>query len=134
MLLPVAVIEGPVMNRPSTTTAGVNSTLYRPVVSTARLARLFTEKELEVSLAISRQLSLAVEHKRSEDQLRASEERLRLATQTGLFPVFEGRDQVVRYSVAEIEPERRNGYRWYTDEPSKLLNEDYPAWRKKWRR
>ena len=49
-------------------------------------------------------------------------------------PVFEGRDQVVRYSVAEIEPERRNGYRWYTDEPSKLLNEDYPAWRKKWRR
>ena len=49
-------------------------------------------------------------------------------------PIFEGRDQVVRYSVAEIESERRNGYRWYTDEPSKLLNEDYPAWRKKWRR
>ena len=49
-------------------------------------------------------------------------------------PVFEGRDQVVRYSVAEIESERRNGYRWYTDEPAKLLNKDYPAWAAKWQR
>ena len=46
-------------------------------------------------------------------------------------PVFEGRDNVVRYSVAEIEPERRNGYGWYTDEPSKLLERDYPAWQKR---
>ena len=46
-------------------------------------------------------------------------------------PVFEGRDNVVRYSVAEIEPERRNGYGWYTDEPSKLLGKDYPAWQKR---
>jgi PelA/Pel-15E family pectate lyase len=46
-------------------------------------------------------------------------------------PVFEGRDQVVRYSVAEIEPERRNGYAWYTDEPAKLLGRDYPAWQKR---
>lgn len=49
-------------------------------------------------------------------------------------PVFEGRDSVVRYNVSEIEPERRNGYGWYTDEPAKLLDKDYPAWRKKWRR
>jgi PelA/Pel-15E family pectate lyase len=46
-------------------------------------------------------------------------------------PVFEGRDNVVRYSVAEIEPERRNGYGWYTDEPAKLLGKDYPAWQKR---
>jgi PelA/Pel-15E family pectate lyase len=46
-------------------------------------------------------------------------------------PVFEGRDNIVRYSVAEIEPERRNGYGWYTDLPSKLIERDYPKWRKR---
>jgi PelA/Pel-15E family pectate lyase len=46
-------------------------------------------------------------------------------------PVFEGRDNIVRYSVAEIEAERRNGYGWYTDEPSKLIEKDYPKWRKR---
>ncbi|HEX8150867.1 MAG TPA: pectate lyase [Pyrinomonadaceae bacterium] len=46
-------------------------------------------------------------------------------------PVFEGRDGVVRYSVLEIEAERRNGYGWYTEEPLKLLNKDYPAWQKR---
>jgi len=43
-------------------------------------------------------------------------------------PIFSGRDSVIRYNVAEIEDERRNGYRWYTDEPAKLLTRDYPAW------
>jgi PelA/Pel-15E family pectate lyase len=46
-------------------------------------------------------------------------------------PVFEGRDGVVRYSVLEIEAERRNGYGWYTEEPNKLLAKDYPAWQKR---
>jgi PelA/Pel-15E family pectate lyase len=46
-------------------------------------------------------------------------------------PVFEGRDGVVRYSVTEIEAERRNGYGWYTEEPLKLLNKDYTAWQKR---
>ena len=46
-------------------------------------------------------------------------------------PVFEGRDGVVRYSVLEIEPERRNGYGWYTEEPNRLLNKDYPNWQKR---
>ena len=46
-------------------------------------------------------------------------------------PVFEGRDGVVRYSVLEIEAERRNGYGWYTIEPTKLINKDYPAWQKR---
>ena len=46
-------------------------------------------------------------------------------------PIFEGRDNVVRYSVMEIEAERRNGYGWYTEEPAKLLARDYPAWQKR---
>jgi PelA/Pel-15E family pectate lyase len=46
-------------------------------------------------------------------------------------PVFEGRDGVVRYSVLEIEPERRNGYGWYTEEPRKLIEREYPAWQKR---
>lgn len=28
-------------------------------------------------------------------------------------PIFSGRDGVVKYDIAEIEPERRNGYAWY---------------------
>ena len=47
-------------------------------------------------------------------------------------PIFSGRDSVKKYSMAEIEYERRNGYRWYTDRPARLLSEEYPAWRKKW--
>jgi PelA/Pel-15E family pectate lyase len=43
-------------------------------------------------------------------------------------PIFCGRDSVVKYSLAEIEYERRNGYRWYVDLPAKLLDSDYPAW------
>lgn len=48
-------------------------------------------------------------------------------------PVFAGRDGVVRYNIAEIDEERRNGYGWYVEEPAELLDKDYPAWRKKWR-
>ena len=46
-------------------------------------------------------------------------------------PIFSGRDSVIKYSVAEIESERRNGYRWYTDAPAKLIDRDYPAWLKR---
>jgi PelA/Pel-15E family pectate lyase len=49
-------------------------------------------------------------------------------------PIFIGRDSVIKYDVAQIEDERRNGYRWYVGEPAELLNKDYPAWRKKWLR
>jgi len=44
-------------------------------------------------------------------------------------PIFVGRDGVVKYSVAEIERERRTGYNWYVDAPAKLLQKDYPAWK-----
>jgi len=44
-------------------------------------------------------------------------------------PIFSGRDSVIRYDVSQIEAERRNGYRWYTDAPEKLLKMDFPIWR-----
>lgn len=44
-------------------------------------------------------------------------------------PIFTGRDAVVHYQLADIEHERRIGYRWYVDEPGRLLEKDYPAWR-----
>lgn len=46
-------------------------------------------------------------------------------------PIFSGRDGVIRYHLAEIEAERRGGYRWYIEEPRKLLEKDYPRWRAK---
>lgn len=49
-------------------------------------------------------------------------------------PVFVGRDGIIRYNVAEIDEERRNGYQWYVTTPAELLDDDYPAWQKKWRR
>lgn len=47
-------------------------------------------------------------------------------------PIFCGRDGVIKYSLAEIEHERRTGYNWYTNAPSKLLTREYPNWQKKW--
>jgi PelA/Pel-15E family pectate lyase len=37
-----------------------------------------------------------------------------------------------RYSLAEIDNERRTGYAWYGDWPHRLLTGDYPAWKAKW--
>ena len=47
-------------------------------------------------------------------------------------PIFCGRDSIIKFSLAEIEYERRNGYNWYTGAPAKLLAQDYPAWQKRW--
>jgi PelA/Pel-15E family pectate lyase len=46
-------------------------------------------------------------------------------------PFFCGRDGIIKYSLTEIEYERRNGYAWYTDRPAGLLKKDYPAWKKR---
>lgn len=46
-------------------------------------------------------------------------------------PVFMGRDSVARYDYNEIERERRAGYAYYGVWPAKLLEKDYPKWRKK---
>ena len=46
-------------------------------------------------------------------------------------PIFIGRDAVIKYDVAQIEAERRNGYAWYVSEPNRLVNEDYQKWKAK---
>ena len=46
-------------------------------------------------------------------------------------PIFSGRDSVIRYSLAEVEPERRGGYNWFVDDPAQLLARDYPRWKQK---
>jgi pectinesterase len=46
-------------------------------------------------------------------------------------PVYGGRDGIVRYDLAEVEPERRGGYAWHNDDPARLLERDYPRWRAK---
>ena len=46
-------------------------------------------------------------------------------------PFFSGRDGIKKYSVAEIEQERRGGYAWYGVWPKKILDKQYPAWAKK---
>ena len=47
-------------------------------------------------------------------------------------PIFIGRDAVIKYDVAQIEAERRNGYAWYVDGPTDLLTKDYPKWKSKY--
>ena len=42
-------------------------------------------------------------------------------------PIFSNRDGVVRYAWSELEPERRYGYGWYTDEPATTLRR-YDRW------
>ncbi|HTV18843.1 MAG TPA: pectate lyase [Polyangiaceae bacterium] len=57
-------------------------------------------------------------------------------------PIFSSRCEVqecaddpffmVRYSLAEIENERRVGYAWYGNWPRQLLATTYPEWRARW--
>ena len=46
-------------------------------------------------------------------------------------PIYTGRDAVVRYDLAQVEPERRGGYAWHVTDPQKLLERDYPRWKEK---
>jgi PelA/Pel-15E family pectate lyase len=47
-------------------------------------------------------------------------------------PIFSDRDGVAKHDLADIGYERRNGYSWLGYWPAKLLEEEYPAWKKKW--
>jgi PelA/Pel-15E family pectate lyase len=47
-------------------------------------------------------------------------------------PFFSGRSSEKKYSVTEIEVERRAGYAWYGAWPKQLLDKDYPLWAKKY--
>lgn len=44
-------------------------------------------------------------------------------------PIFSGRDGILRYSLAEVERERRTGTKWYGEWPAELLRTGYTAWR-----
>ena len=46
-------------------------------------------------------------------------------------PMFVDRDGVPKSSLAEIGYERRNGYSWYGTGPQRLLDVEYPAWKKR---
>lgn len=46
-------------------------------------------------------------------------------------PFFCGRDGVKKYSLVEIEQERRGGYAWYGQWAQQLINKDYPNWQKR---
>jgi PelA/Pel-15E family pectate lyase len=46
-------------------------------------------------------------------------------------PLFADRDGVAKHDLAAIGYERRNGYAWLGYWPRKLLDEEYPAWKKK---
>jgi PelA/Pel-15E family pectate lyase len=44
-------------------------------------------------------------------------------------PIFSTRQSVIRYSISEIEHEKRIAYDFYGTWPAKLLDREYPAWR-----
>ncbi|MFL5738980.1 MAG: pectate lyase [Flavisolibacter sp.] len=46
-------------------------------------------------------------------------------------PFFSGRDGIRKWSVAEIENERRTGYGWYGTWPRELIEKEYPEWKRK---
>ena len=46
-------------------------------------------------------------------------------------PLFADRDGVAKYDLADIGYERRNGYGWLGYWPQKLLEKEYPTWKKK---
>jgi PelA/Pel-15E family pectate lyase len=46
-------------------------------------------------------------------------------------PIFCDRDGIPKHNLAEIGYERRNGYNWLDYWPQKLLEKEYPAWKKR---
>ena len=47
-------------------------------------------------------------------------------------PIFESRDSVKRFKLADISYERRNGYSWYRGDAHQMLQRDYPVWQARW--
>jgi PelA/Pel-15E family pectate lyase len=46
-------------------------------------------------------------------------------------PIFSGRDGVIKYDLAEIEHERRNGYSWLGGYATTLLEREFPEWQQR---
>jgi PelA/Pel-15E family pectate lyase len=51
---------------------------------------------------------------------------------TNKKPIFVDRDGVPKSTLAEIGYERRNGYSWYGNWATNLLEKEYPKWKNKW--
>lgn len=49
-------------------------------------------------------------------------------------PLFLGRDSVFKYSLDEVEQERRGQYAYYGDWAEKLLSREYPRWQANYRK
>ena len=47
-------------------------------------------------------------------------------------PFFVGWDGIKKYSLDQIDYERRTGYLWYGYWPESLINNDWPVWKQKW--
>lgn len=45
-------------------------------------------------------------------------------------PLFGDRDNSVKYNFEELSEERKNGYAWFGNWPEKLIQKDYPKWKK----
>jgi PelA/Pel-15E family pectate lyase len=45
-------------------------------------------------------------------------------------PLFGDRDDMIKYNFEEVSEERRNGYAWFGNWPEKLIQKDYPKWKK----
>jgi PAS domain S-box-containing protein len=105
---------------------GIAALAFIPLVAGGRLIgkfmayhdrpHAFTPDELGLALAIARQLSFAVERRRAELALRESEQRLRLATQTGKVGIWEwdiAADRVVwtesLYAIHGVDKEQFGG-------------------------
>ena len=44
-------------------------------------------------------------------------------------PIYSGRDGIIKYSLSEIEVERRAGYTWLGTWAADLLDREYPDWK-----
>ena len=42
-------------------------------------------------------------------------------------PIYSGRDGIIRYDIAEIEAERRDGYDWIGTWPARLVDLGVPS-------
>lgn len=46
-------------------------------------------------------------------------------------PIFASRDGIKVYSLAEVDRERRTGSGWYGNWPLRLIEKEYPAWKRR---
>lgn len=78
---------------------GIRALAFVPLVTGGKLIgkfmtyydapHVFTTNDIDLAIAIARQLAFGIERKRSEEELRQNEERLRLATKAGKIGLWE---------------------------------------------